>query len=125
MDSAETNKTKIKTPPEKLYDLGMIEQLCRGNQEEVKKMVWVFINQAVLSLEEIKLAYAQRDFAGLKSAAHKIKPSLTYYGITVLQNDIQLIEILAQQELAAELKLPVAKLHDLLTSIIEKMQADL
>lgn len=110
---------------EKLYDLCMIEQLCRGNQEKVKKMVKVFIDQIPQSVEEIKLAFNKRDFIKIKNVAHRIKPTLSYYAIVKIEKDIQLIERLAKEELAnPELELKIKRLDIVINEIVGQMKKD-
>jgi HPt (histidine-containing phosphotransfer) domain-containing protein len=119
--------TIVKTdiPDEKLYDLCMIEQLCRGNQEKVKKIVQVFIEQIPQSVEEIKSAYSKRDFLVIKNVAHRIKPTLSYYAIIQVEKDIQLIEKLAKEELATpELEVKIKKLDTVINQIVEQMKKD-
>jgi HPt (histidine-containing phosphotransfer) domain-containing protein len=117
---------KVDIPTEKLYDLCMIEQLCRGNLERVKKMVKVFIEQIPLSVEEIKLAFNKRDFVKIKNVAHRIKPTLSYYAIVKIEKDIQLIERLAKDELAnPELELKIKKLDNVINEIVVQMKKDL
>jgi len=111
---------------EKLYDLCMIEQLCRGNQEKIKKMVEVFIVQAPKSVEEIKIAFLQGDFAVIKNVAHRIKPTLSYYAIIKIEKDIQQIERLAKEgSNSDELKLKIMKVDDVITRVVEKMKQDI
>lgn len=116
---------KVDTPTEKLYDLCMIEQLCRGNQEKVKIMVKVFIDQVPQSVEEIKLAFNKRDFVKIKNVAHRIKPTLSYYAIVKIEKDIQQIERLAKEELATpELELKIKKLDEVINEIVSQMKKD-
>ena len=116
---------KVDTPTEKLYDLCMIEQLCRGNQEKVKIMVKVFIDQVPHSVEEIKLAFNKRDFVKIKNVAHRIKPTLSYYAIVKIEKDIQQIERLAKEELATpELELRIKKLDEVINEIVSQMKKD-
>ncbi len=82
---------------EKPYDLSMIEKMCRGNQAQVAKMVNVFVGQATQSLEEMNAAFQQGDYDTVKKTAHRMKPTVTYYGIANMQNDIQQIEQLAAE----------------------------
>lgn len=122
-----TTSTALKADifTEKLYDLCMIEQLCRGNQEKVKIMVKVFIDQIPQSVEEIKLAFNKRDFIKIKNVAHRIKPTLSYYAIVKIEKDIQLIERLAKEELAnPELELRIKKLDVVINEIVGQMKKE-
>ena len=111
---------------EKLYDLSMIEQLCRGNQEQVKKMMTVFINQVPQAVEEIRMAYSNKDFATIKNTAHRIKPTLSYYAIVTIEKDVQQIEAMAKEGFSTiELEVKINKLAAVITQVAEKMKQDL
>jgi HPt (histidine-containing phosphotransfer) domain-containing protein len=122
--SENTIQTDTANSAEKLYELSMIEQLCRGNQEQVIKMITVFIEQVPPSVEEIKMAYSNRDFTAIKKTAHKIKPTLTYYGIAVLEKDIRFIEALAETESIHELAVKIKKLDEVITTVAAQMKKD-
>lgn len=110
---------------EKLYDLCMIEQLCRGNHDQVKKMVAVFISQVPEAVEEIKSAFHNRDFSSIKQTAHRIKPTLSYYAIVKIIKDIQQIETMAEEGVAsAALEMKIQKLDTVTTEVIELMKKD-
>jgi HPt (histidine-containing phosphotransfer) domain-containing protein len=65
--------------------------MCRGNDEQILKMVRVFIDQISQSIEEIESAYFENDFLKIKSLAHKIKPLFTYFGTSKLEKEFILI----------------------------------
>ncbi|MBL0356119.1 MAG: hypothetical protein IPP72_04185 [Chitinophagaceae bacterium] len=121
----ETNTAvKAGTGAEKLYDLCMIEKLCRGNQEQVKQMIQVFIDQTPQAVEEIRLAYKKNDFTVVKKTAHRIKPVLSYYAIVKIEKDIQLIEVMAEEGIAThELELKIKKVEDVVSRIVEQMKS--
>jgi HPt (histidine-containing phosphotransfer) domain-containing protein len=111
---------------EDLYDLCMIERLCRGNQEQVKKMVSVFVKQVPQTIEEIKSAYTKRDFVTIKNAAHRIKPILSYYAIVKIEKDIREVEAMAKDELATfEMELKIKKLDEVLSQVVAAMKKDI
>jgi HPt (histidine-containing phosphotransfer) domain-containing protein len=110
---------------EKLYDTCMIEKFCRGNQDQIKKMIRVFIEQTPRAVEEIKLAYSNKDFVQMKNAAHRIKPILSYYAIVKIAKDIQQIENMAKEELdTEEMALKINRLDDVLSGVVAKMKED-
>ena len=89
-------------------------------------MVEVFIVQAPKSVEEIKIAFLQGDFAVIKTVAHRIKPTLSYYAIIKIEKDIQQIERLAKEgSNSDELKLKIMKVDDVITRVVEKMKQDI
>lgn len=108
---------------EKLYDLCFIENFCRGNQEQVKKMVRVFIEQMPHSVDEIKSAYQKGDFDLIKKVAHRIKPVLSYYAIVKVDKVIRQIEFMAAEGTASyELSLKIEKLDEVILQIVEQMK---
>lgn len=108
---------------EDLYDLCMIERLCRGNQEQVKKMISVFIKQIPQALEEIKSAFLRKDFITIKNTAHRIKPILSYYAIVKIEKDIRQVEALAKDEMATmEMELRIKKIDEVLTQVVAEMK---
>jgi HPt (histidine-containing phosphotransfer) domain-containing protein len=115
--------TEIKD--EKLYDLSMIELLCRGKQEKVKKMVEVFIAEIPKAVQEIKSAYLNNDFTSVRNVTHRIKPTLSYYAIVKIEKDMKQIEKLAEQESAStELELKIKKLEEVIAQIVEQMKSN-
>lgn len=113
--------TEVNT--EKLYDLCMIELLCRGKQEKVKKMVEVFIVEMPKAVQEIRSAFINNDFLTVRNTAHRIKPTLSYYAIVKIEKDMKQIEKLAEQGLASnELDTKIKKLEDVIHEIVEQMK---
>lgn len=126
MIHTQTNtKSETGISTEKLYDLGMIEMLCHGNKEQVKKMVMVFIDQVPKSIEDIKSAYTIKDFDIIKNIAHRIKPVLSYYAIIKVEKDILLIEKWAEEKTSSfEMELKIKKLDAIIEKIVEQLKKD-
>jgi HPt (histidine-containing phosphotransfer) domain-containing protein len=124
MSTKETNASvQIDTIPEKLYDMCMIERLCHQNKEQIKKLVKVFIDQIPQAVEEIKMAYKNRDFVIIRNTAHRIKPTLGYYAIIKLEKNIQEIEILASQEMASDdFEMKIIKLNIVVDQVVQELK---
>jgi HPt (histidine-containing phosphotransfer) domain-containing protein len=115
---------KFEAPFEKLYDLGMIEKLCRGDISRTKKMVQLFINDMPASIEEIKQAYKKLDFNTLKKTAHRIKPVLAMYSIVKIEKDIEMIESSGIEErVTPELESKINNLSSIIGEVTEQMNA--
>jgi len=120
--SINENRNMIEEP---LYDLSLIDKMCRGNQEQVVKMVAVFIIQTSKSIEELKLASTKNDFVKIKKIVHKIKPSFTYYGTVKLEKEVKIIEALVLEAFASSaLELNIEHLMKLTSQVIYKMKND-
>lgn len=109
----------------KLYDLQVVVQMCRGNDEQVLKMVEVFIGQISQSIKEMETAYSENDFLKIKSLAHKIKPLFTYFGTSKLEKEFLLTEVLLSKEvISLELKLKITNLNLIAREVISEMKND-
>lgn len=83
----------------KLFDLSLIVSMSRGNTDFINKMIAVFIDETPAAVEEIKKSWQNKDFQTIRKVAHRIKPNLANFGIHDLRQDIQTIELLAEEEL--------------------------
>jgi HPt (histidine-containing phosphotransfer) domain-containing protein len=109
----------------KLYDLQVVDQMCRGNQDQVLKMVEVFIDQISQSIKDIETAYSENDFLKIKSLAHKIKPLLTYFGTSKLEKEFLLAEVLISKETRSlELDSKIKNLNLLINEVVSGMKID-
>lgn len=122
----ENNLLSTASSGEKLYDLCMIEKFCRGNQEQVNKMLRVFISNVPPSVQEIKDAYNNGDFVGVKKLAHRTKSTLSYYAVVKLERDMRQIEELAGEGHAGEeLEQKIDKLDNIVQQIVAQMNQTL
>ena len=112
-------------PEEQLYDLSLIDKMCRGNQQQIEKMIHAFISQTSESMEDLKLAGAKNDLLKMKAIVHKIKPSFTYYGTVTLEKEMKILEafILGEFEIS-ELEIKIDAVVKLAAQIIHKMKND-
>lgn len=109
----------------KLYDLTVVDQMCRGNQEQVLKMVEVFVDQISQSMQGIETAYSENDFLKIKSLAHKMKPLFTYFGTFKLEKEFLLTEELFSKELISqELNSKITSLNLMVKEVISEMKND-
>lgn len=117
--------TNSDLPADKLYDLTLIDKMCRGNQEQVAKMVKVFVNEVSQSIQQINTAYSEKDFSTIKKLTHKVKPTLTYFGVEKLQKELLFIEdLLLKNSDTEELKTSIQKLTDITTKVVDELNTD-
>lgn len=109
----------------KLYDLEMIHKMCRGDEEKIAKMVHVFIDQISQSVEEIETAYSEKDFLKIERLVHKIKPTLTYFGVATLEKEAHNLEnMLHNNSEAAELEFKILSFNTLIKEVVDSMKND-
>lgn len=113
------------TPNSKLYDLAVINKMCRNNEDQVLNMVEVFIDQISSCSKGIDEAYSENDFLKIKSLAHKIKPLFTYFGTAALEKEFLLAEELFSTGTAStELELKLANFNEMAKEVIRVMKND-
>ena len=118
-------ETNTHSDPKQLYNLTMVDKMCRGNQESVLKMVNVFIGQISQSVEEITVAYQEKEFEKIKNEIHKVKPTLTYYGTAEIEKELLLLEkLVAGTFTGKEIELNINTLKTITTQTIAKMKID-
>lgn len=116
------NQPAIAGTQEKLYDLGTIEKFCHGDIDEVKEMVVIFIDEVLTLVDEIKAAYRNNDFDGIKKLTHKIKPVISYYDAVKIQNELKLIDVLAEQRMHTEIfEAKMATLQFAISQVVDDM----
>ena len=112
-------------PPIKLYDLQLIDKMCRGDEEKIAKMVAVFIDQISQSMQEISTAYTENDFITIERLVHKIKPTLTYFGTTSLEKEaLHLEDLLLNKSELSEIELKILSFNTLIKEVVDKMKND-
>lgn len=109
----------------KLYDLELIHKMCRGDEEKVTKMVHVFIEQISQSLGEITSAYAEKDFTKIGRLVHKVKPTLTYFGVATLEKEAHNLEnLLHNNAEPSELEIKILSFNTLTKEVVDIMKND-
>jgi len=74
------------------YDISEIKTISRGNDEFVKKMLKMFIEQVPANISEMKAKFTANEFIGVGEIAHRIKPTIDNMGIASLKSTIREIE---------------------------------
>ena len=107
------------------YNIYLIDKMCRGNNEQIVKMVQVFVEDIEQSVKEINVAFTENDYSAIKKLTHKIKPTLTYFGVAKLEKQLLQIDTMLLQDFDAnDLSLKLSKLTILKTEAVEAMKDD-
>jgi CheY-like chemotaxis protein/HPt (histidine-containing phosphotransfer) domain-containing protein len=78
------------------YDISDIRTISRGNEDFVKKMLKMFVEQTPGYLIEMREKFEARELGKLGEIAHKIKPTIDSMGIKSLKGTIRDIEKIAK-----------------------------
>lgn len=111
---------EYKTP---LYDLTTLENMSRGNEDFVQKLLKLFIVGSREHTQILKTALANKDFLTIQKIAHKIKPSIDLMGISSLKDVVRTLEKFDPDKLSElELKNMVGQLTATLTQIANELE---
>ncbi len=79
-------------PTEKLYDLSLVSELARGNQEFIMNLAKIFIDTVPPTAKEMTEACHQKKWDQVGKLAHKLKSTIDTMNISSLKDDIRIIE---------------------------------
>lgn len=74
-----------------LYNLNSLKKKGRNNNDFIKKMINLFINEIYDKPSLLEDALKNNDFNTIKKIIHKVKPSILELEITSLENDLEYI----------------------------------
>jgi HPt (histidine-containing phosphotransfer) domain-containing protein len=112
-------------------DLTFLEQFANGDKAKMAKYISIFLRSAPAMLNTIEAKFAENDLPGLRTAAHSLKPQITYMGIREMETVVKRIEHIAGENsnieqlptLVAELKVGVEDAFLLLQAELTKLSA--
>ena len=86
-------------------NLDYLNELSGGSTEFIKEVSAAFIDETPGNLAKMQNALVSGDYQTIKSIAHKIKPSMTFFGIVELEEEIRDLENNALNQINLE-KIP-------------------
>jgi HPt (histidine-containing phosphotransfer) domain-containing protein len=108
---------------QKLYDLGMLENIAQGNPKFIDEMIELFIGQAKKSMSEIWEAYHNNQLDIVSKIAHRLKPSIDNMGIASLKEKIREVETNTEALKASQtLEDHIKKLDEVLSEVILQLK---
>lgn len=117
--TAEIEATVVSEKIIPLYDLAKLQEIARGNEGFIDKMLQLFIDQVPAAVKETKQALAQGDLGKVKSVVHRIKPSVASLGIDSVKEDIRNIELnTAELQAAGQLEKLINKLDMVISEVV-------
>jgi PAS domain S-box-containing protein len=122
---SEQNKVDEIKSENKLYNITQLEQMSRGNNSFVTKMISIFINQTKENIDIMQNGIADSNFDQVKRIAHKIKPSIAQMGIASLKNQARNIETYKLETGEnQEFKEMTRHLCEVLNEVLKELEAD-
>ena len=81
-----------------LTDLTFLQSFTGGNKEKIVKYINLFLQACPEQLTKMKERLAERDYSGLRAAAHTLKPQVIYMGMKNAEELVKKIENMAGEE---------------------------
>ncbi len=81
-----------------LFDLHKIQELSRGDQVFIQKMVHIFVEHTPVTAQEMKEALLEKNYLKISKLAHRLKPSIANMGIQKLVNVLRELEVASKSE---------------------------
>jgi two-component system, sensor histidine kinase len=104
------------------FDILKLEEIARGDEGFILKMIKIFIDQTPGLVEAMKQDWLQKDLEGMSAKAHKIKPTIDTMNINSLKEIIRDIERMGK---AGENSQLLPELLDKTTRIIQAIAVKL
>jgi PAS domain S-box-containing protein len=105
-----------------LFNLARFEKIAGGDRVILREMIDAILSELPASIEEIRKAYNNHDFAGIGEWAHTMKPTILMLEISSLQETVHELEMLRKKTLSLnEVKSLVEKLESVISEVIEKL----
>lgn len=83
--------------PEQLFDLSYLNQVFQGNQEMVRNIIQLFLEQVPEYVKEMEACVQRDDLLALHPLAHKAKSSISMLGLRSMERNILTIEALSKE----------------------------
>lgn len=83
---------------EAAYDLGLVRNITKGNQQSFDKMIRVFIEKSDEEMTVLKKTLEEKNWEAMSNTAHKMKPALAYMGMKLLEQEVNNLYHLCKNE---------------------------
>ncbi|HTL10557.1 MAG TPA: ATP-binding protein, partial [Chitinophagaceae bacterium] len=108
-----------------LYDLSMVRSVSGGDEAFIKKMVQLFIETVPPGLKDLHEACSKGEWQRVGKVAHKLKSTVDSMGITMVKDDIRLIETNGKHEVDTAGLAPLAeKVSAVIYDCIAQLKTD-
>ncbi len=81
-----------------LYDLSLLKDMSGGETEFEQEMISYFVQNAPISIGNMKNSYDKNDWVELRHVAHKFLSNVNMMGLEIVTREVDLIEDYAMNE---------------------------
>jgi HPt (histidine-containing phosphotransfer) domain-containing protein len=120
------NKYVIQEQQGSLYNLSTIEEISGGSREFMRDMMQLFIETMPKLADEMVNSLNNQNWAGVKSVAHQVKPTMELMGIASLKDDVVTIEKNSMNLVDLEI-IPalVEKFYAIIQKVVEALKTEI
>ncbi len=97
-NEAKDEEIALPEPGEKLYDLKLVNELARNNEDFVRSLVQLFLDTVPVTSKEMVESSNQQNWEQTGKLAHKLKSTIDTMLITSIKEDIRSIEMSGKQK---------------------------
>jgi HPt (histidine-containing phosphotransfer) domain-containing protein len=83
---------------ETLTDLNFLQTFTGGNKDKIVKYINLFLQACPEQLDKMNARLAEKDYPGLRAAAHTLKPQVIYMGMKRGEEMVKRIESMAGEQ---------------------------
>ncbi|WP_051287128.1 PAS domain S-box protein [Algoriphagus mannitolivorans] len=105
------------------YSLDELNQIAKGNEDFVQKMIEIFCTNAKEGMKEIREAFDSEDYDTVRKVAHKIKPSIKMMRIREISEEVVELEkqILSEKN-SPKMTQIILHMEDILQWVVQDIQ---
>jgi HPt (histidine-containing phosphotransfer) domain-containing protein len=82
----------------KLYNLSQVKMFLGDDKQQLGNMISIFLSETPVMIKALNENLSNRNYDEVKFYAHKLKSSIDLFQINGLQNDIRVLEQLANEK---------------------------
>jgi PAS domain S-box-containing protein len=125
IEAVQQNTAMQTEPTQKLYDLTLVNELARGNEEFILNLSKIFIDTVPPTSKEMVSACEKKNWEQVGKLAHKLKSTIDTMCINSLKDDIRLIEKNGKDKTNID-AMPglVEKADQVITKVTEQLKAE-
>jgi PAS domain S-box-containing protein len=107
------------------YDLTLVRNITKGNQQSFEKMIRVFVEKSGEEMIVLKKALEEKDWEMMSNTAHKMKPALAYMGMKLLEQEVNnLYHLCKNQQDEVLIKNIVSMVDEKLLQVCERLKKE-
>jgi hypothetical protein len=98
--------------------------MSENDSEFIQRMLKLFIKISIESVLNIGTALKEGNLITIRKEIHKLKPSFNNMSISILDNDIQILEQYNSEKITGEIKKVILNICDNLVLIVEQLKSE-